>query len=498
MTKTGGKRVLAVLLCCVVCLTATACGARRSKYGTALRLPLAAEPLQLDPQMAQDAASVEVLAATMEGLTRLSEDGKPIAGIAASWTVSEDACTYTFTLRDAMWSNGEKVTADDFVFAVERGKDPATRSPLAALYKEVKTATAKDSRTLTVTLTAPDGAFLEKTASNAFFPCHRGFFEKSAGHYGMEQEYTLSNGAFMLNSWSHGEYLILCKNTHYYAADTILPDRMRYVLGTDEQDVVRLLKSGGLDAAALTDEQAADAARQGCTIETVYDSVYGLWLNPACAALKSEAVRATLCAALDRQKLSGLWEKENKHTATGFVAPDVRCGGEPYVRETDTFGSVKAGKTPNMSGLSQLTLLCGEDELSVALAKEILQTWQKKFSLYLKIEKLSASALRQRVEAGEYDLVLCARDSGGETVGQALAALSDDTAFTAALEAAEKTGKRADYQKAEARLYRVLPCLPFYYPARSFAFAEGVQGVIARPFGGGAFGAIYDFREATK
>ncbi len=502
-----GKRFAALLLALVLCVFATACTARQSKYGSAFRFPLCAEPAQLDPQMADDAASVEILTATMEGLTRLSETGEVLPGIAAEWRTSGDGKTVTFTLREATWSDGTPVTADDFAFAFARAVDPATRSPLKSKFANIASAEATDTHTFKVTLNAADEAFPRTMANTAFYPCNRTFFEKSAGHYGMEAEYLLTDGGFTLSSWSHGEYLILRKNAQYYAQEEILPDAVRYVIGADESDVAHALSSEALSGCAVPSGQEAAVKRAGFATATVYDGMYGLWLNAKADGLSNAATRRALCAAVDREKAVEMLEKEEKRVATGFVPPDVTCGGAAYVSETDTFGDVQSEKK-TLSALPQLTLLCGEDELSVSLAQRVLQSWQKRFSLYFKMEKLPENVLADRIQSGDYQLALGTVVSTGGTAGEALAAFSSgnsgnvtgfsDKTFDGLLKEALAADTKAAYQKAEARLLVGCPCLPLYYPARTFAFGDGVEGVTVHPFGGSVYGAVYDFRKATK
>lgn len=501
------KRWLALGLALWFCLTATACHARQSKYGDAFRFPLSAEPLQLDPQVAEDAASVEVLCAMMEGLTRLSETGEVLPGIAESWNTSKDGKTVTFSLRSATWSDKTAVTAEDFAFAFERAVDPATRSPLKDKFANVEKAVAADAHTFTVTLKAPDEAFAYKMADSAFFPCQKSFFEKSDGRYGMETQYVLSNGPFVLSSWSHGEYLILRKNAEYYATKDILPNQVRYVLNVDSDETVSLLKDGGLDAARIPADKSGEINQKKMTTETVHDSVFALWFNADCDDLHSAAVRTSLCSVLDLKKLAAVWEQEGERTATSFLPPDTTCQNAPYVQENDTFGTVPAKKA-TLSGMSQLTLLCGEDELSVELAQQILQTWQKQYSLYFKLEKLPLDELTSRVESGDYELALYAAPAAGGTAKDGLSAfvtgkkgnlahLSDKTFDTLYNEAVAADTREA-YKKAEARLFEVCPCLPLYDPETMFAFGENVKGVHVRPFGGGVHGAVFEFREAEK
>ena len=497
-------RVVSLLAVVTLCLSASACGARRSKYGEAFRFPLSAEPRQLDPQVAADAASVEVLHAVMEGLTRLSEEGEVLPGVATSWTLSDKNTTATFTLRDSAWSDGTPLTAEDFVFAWERGASKETRSPFADRFANIKTVVATDPHTLTVTLKTADEAFARTVADSAFYPCQQAFFEKSGGHYGMEQEYVLGNGPFVLSSWSHGEYLILRKNSHYYAKEEILPDQVRYVVNTGETDTLALLRTGGLDAAELTAAEAEELRDGKTAVTTVYDGLFALWMNTACDDLKKPSVRRALCHAVDTEKNAALCEKAGERAAVGFVPPDTRLNGAAYVKEADSLGAFAEGKRPSRE-MAQLTLLCGEDALSLDLAREILQAWQKQFSLYFKLESLPAEELASRVEDGDYDLALYAAVSVGGEVPQVLSAyktgaagnvaeLSDKT-FDSLL---EKATDETSLRKAEAQLYTACPCLPLYYPARTFAFGKGVEGVTVHPFGGGAFGAVYEFRTATK
>lgn len=501
------RQIIAGALAVVLCLSLTACGARQSKYGSAFRFPLCAEPAQLDPQMAQDAASVEVLTATMEGLTRLSETGEVLPAVAASWVTSDDGKTVTFTLRDTAWSDGTPLTAEDFAFAFARAVDPATRSPLKEKFQNIASAEATNARTFVVTLKTADSEITRKLAQTAFYPCPRSFFEKSAGHYGMEQEYVLCNGAFTLTSWSHGEYLILRKNPKYYAPEEILPDAVRYVLNADDAETVRSLQTEALSAAAVPEDQLSAVKRAGFATETVYDGLYALWLNTENEALSTAAVRAALCGAVDREKATALLEKDGERVAVGFVPPDTLCGGEPYVSDTDSFGVIAAGKK-TLTDLPQLTLLCGEDDRSVELATGILQSWQKKFSLYFKVEKLPAGELASRIASGDYELALGTAVASGGTVGDVLAGFStagagnvsglSDKTYDTLLKDALAADSREAYQSAETQLYKSCPCLPLYYPARVFAFGEGVEGVTVHPFGGGVYGAVYDFRKATK
>lgn len=109
--------VLAVVALIVLCLPACQ---DKSLAGRSFYFSLDAEPRQLDPQVSTDRSSMTVAAALFEGLTRLDENGKAVPA-AADWTISGDQTVYTFTLRESQWSNGDPVTADDFLFGHPAG-----------------------------------------------------------------------------------------------------------------------------------------------------------------------------------------------------------------------------------------------------------------------------------------------------------------------------------------------------------------------------------------
>src|SRR3970282_2093291 len=144
-------------------------------------LNLTQEPPTLDPQKATDVVSIDILTEVLDGLTRYDKDGKikPGSGLAKSWDISNDGLTYTFHLRDAKWSDGNPITAQDFEYAWKRALDPNTASQYAYQLFYIKGAEeynsgkgsadqvavkALDDKTLQVTLKAPTPQFLGLTS----------------------------------------------------------------------------------------------------------------------------------------------------------------------------------------------------------------------------------------------------------------------------------------------------------------------------------------------
>lgn len=512
---------LAAVGCVLLCLG----GCQEAGVDGSFYLPLATEPRQLDPQVSSDAASVEIEMALFEGLTRLNEQGQPEPA-AATWTVSEDGCRYTFTLKDSAWSDGVAVTAMDFVYGFRRAADPATASPLRERLSGIKGAkgvlagkksvyhlgvTAPGADTLVIELTKPDPAFLEKLAAPPFFPCRESFFTSCKGRYGLEQEYVLGNGPFALTRWKHGSSLTLTRSDAYREAETVLPSLVRYVIG-DGGSRLSALTGGSLDVAPLVSETEVTAAESaGMTVTALRDTVYGLWFNCRLPLLKKAAVRTALRDAVEWETLQ---QDLPAVPAVGYIPPDsVLADGSAYrteenalVFETKENASARLKQALGSAAAPQFTLLCTEEELP--LARDIVQSWQKNLALYFTLETVSAETLQARLQTGNYQLALGTLKPGGGVAADALACFTSEAitgnyagfanqSYNALVKTAERGG-RAEAEAAEQALYRQCPMIPLAFESTYYGVNPYVEQLTVRPFGGGNHGAVFGFTFAKK
>ncbi len=537
------RRVVAAALALALVLSLCACGADGTGMG--FMLPLDGEPRQLDPQTATDSSSVSVVAALFEGLTRLDAAGEPVDG-AASYTLSADGLTYTFTLQESYWSTlsirGEetpwdeptRVVADDFLFGLQRAVSPDNQSGTASALYAIQNAEAVhkgelpltalgvkavNETTLTITLAAPDDTFPTQLASTPFMPCNRAFFAYTAGRYGLEKAYVLSNGAFSLTAWNHQQSLLLHKNEGYHAADSVLPSAVRFVL--DMTDAVASLTAGSLDAAFLPTDAVAAAKEAGVQVMQLHDSVRQLSFNTAVEPLSSVDVRRALATAIEWSTVQVYVRNAGETLADGYIPPDATRNGEAYRNEfnTFTFSTDTAGASEALAqGLSavypddkapalpQLTLLAAEDDISANLARYLVQSWQKNLKIYCALELVSEATLTARVQSGSYQLALHTTVGGGLSAADNLTAYTTGAAnnvtrfsnatFDTEYAAARRGGMNE--QKAEAMLYSECPAVPLSFPPRYYGVAVNTEGVLVRPFGGGTYGSAYTFRQAKK
>ena len=485
-----------------------------TEKGKAFRFSLSAEPRQIDPQVATDRASVTVVAALFEGLTRLDEEGKAVPA-AAEWTLSEDGLTYTFQLKASKWSNGEAVTADDFVFGMQRAVSPDTRSGLAKQLLDIAGAraicdgkqaadtlgvSAPDAHTVVIRLAEKNAAFPEKLAGTPFMPCNRAFFEQCGGRYGLETDYILTNGPFLLKRWNHDANLLLEKHADYHDADAILPAAVRYVIGPPE-DPLSSLASGALDAAELS-PQEADAA-DGLQLVSMEDTIDYIWLNNTVSPLSSVKIRRALRDALEWEAIFANLDAAVSRPAVGYVSPEAVISSHEVYRRTENALTPQTDAKQALADwttgvrelaleeMPSLTVLCAEDEVSRSLAQYVVQSWQKNLSVYFAIEALPADKLATRVQVGNYQIAICPSTAGGMTALDALAMFSgstadgnwarfDDNAFSEACQAAADGGVQRDETEAlERQLAEQCPAIPLAFQQRYYGLPATASGMTA-------------------
>ena len=231
------------------------------------------EPKLWDPTNNSESISDAIVKQLFEGLTVSTSDGfKP--GIAESWDVSEDGKTYTFHLKDAKWSNGDAVTAADFVFGWQRAVDPANASEYSYMLSDIGQVvnaaeiiagekpvtdlgvTAVDDKTLEVQLNVPVSYFLSLMYFPTFYPVNEAFFNTCKDTFGTSPDTVLSNGAFIMTDYQPAATAFeLTKNPDYYDAANIALDGLAYQVIKDSQQALMSYQNGDLDITLLNGEQ---------------------------------------------------------------------------------------------------------------------------------------------------------------------------------------------------------------------------------------------------
>lgn len=308
-----------------------------------LTLSVGSEPPSIDPALATDTTSGAIINNVFEGLTARDAEGNPQPGMAESWEVSEDGLTYTFTLRDANWSNGDPVTANDFEYAWKRVLDPATGAQYASIMFVVEGAeaynsgegdvdsvgvTAVDEKTLEVQLALPSPYFEELIMHYTFMPVHQATVEGNEDWALDAGESYVTNGPFALESWNHNSDYVLVDSESYWDAENVSLDEVYVQIIESEATANSEWQAGTLDYLGAPygtiSLDAIDLYRQEDTLKTEpYAGIYWYKYNTTDEIVSNENIRKALGMAIDRQGLIDNVLKGEQGVALGYVPPTI-------------------------------------------------------------------------------------------------------------------------------------------------------------------------------
>ena len=310
------------------------------------------EPLTLDPHLSTGTWEDRIQSDLLVGLSQSDPEGKPIPGMARSWDISPDGLTWIFHLRDAVWSDGVPVTADDFVFSFRRLLDPKTASEYASVFFLVKGAkavnegtakpetlgvTALDAHTLRVELNHPAPYLIELAKHHTMYPVPRHVVERW-GEDWTKPEHFVGNGAYVLKEYRLGNYVRSAKNPRFWDADKVCIDEVYYYPTNDSISAERRVARGELDV--NTDIQSNRIAflrtkMPGYVRTNTYLGVVYLAFNTngksGYAPLRDRRVRQALAMAIDKDFIASKLLRGGQLPATTFTPPGVAnySGAQP-------------------------------------------------------------------------------------------------------------------------------------------------------------------------
>ena len=306
------------------------------------------DPKSLDHQKTSTVAEAHISRDLFEGLVAKSAKGEMISGAAEKWDVSDDGLTYTFHLRQgAKWSNGDPITAGDFVYAYQRIMDPATAAEYANILFPIKNsqkvnkgeakgdelgAKAIDDNTFEVTLEAPTPYFLELLAHHSAYPVHKASVEK-LGDAWTKPGNLVSNGAFMLDAFTPNDKLTLKKNPNFHDADNVKVDAVNYIPFEDRSACLRRFEANEVQSCSDVPAEQMDYMREKLgdqlhivpKLGTYYLPIKGKEGSP----LKDARVRQAISMVIDRDFLSkDIW-RETMLPGYSLVPPGIANYPEP-------------------------------------------------------------------------------------------------------------------------------------------------------------------------
>lgn len=293
------------------------------------------EPTSFDPSIGFDSYSWNPLNNLMEGLVRLDENLEPQPAMAESVDVSEDGLTYTFKLRDAQWTNGDPVTANDFVYGWLHMLNPETASYSAFLatgyiegaqaYNEGSGTVegvaikAVDEKTFEVKLMAPFDGFLSMITLPTFFPVNEKVATENPQWFA-DAESFVGNGPFKLETWNHEESMTFVKSDTYWDKDVVKLERIEWAMVNDLNTSYQMYQTGELDITKIPEELADTLLNDPEAV--IYDlaGTHFYRFNVTQEPFTNKKIRQAFAYAINSQEIVDYVVKTGNKVANGFVS----------------------------------------------------------------------------------------------------------------------------------------------------------------------------------
>ena len=487
------------------------------------------EPPEMNSMLMTDTVCLTLYRHVGEGLVRMGPDNSRQPGIAKSWDVSADGLVYTFHLRDAKWSNGDPITANDFAFTFKTLLNKETGAPYSYLGYLIKGGAAynagtgkvedlgievKDDKTLVITLERPADYFLDVCAFGVFYPVNEKFYNSvGADQYGKDADKILYSGPFVIESWEHEVGLVLKKNTNYWNADIVKIAGIDMRIVKDSETALNMFLAGDLDMVGLRGKQiktVEDAKFEvkkygdGATFYIEYNTreTIGDAVNP----LKSKYIRQALSYALDRKGYISTVLKDDTMPATNYTTPELigktkatfpEEFAEPLVKDNDP----TAAKEALSKGLAELGMKAEDLKLSMLsddtdTAKETAAFYQEcwKRNLGITVEILTMP-FKSRLEKTQNNDFMMSSSGWGPDYNDPMTFLDvyetgngnnhtgySSKAYDDLLNQARNENdrnKRYDiYFQMEKMLMDDMPFAPVYFRVRNYTTVPELKGVV--------------------
>ncbi|WDL93959.1 peptide ABC transporter substrate-binding protein [Bacillus sp. HNR-4] len=334
------KKSHLMVMALVTSLLLTACNNKENKSDKeakkqVLNVTVSEEIPSLDTAKTMDGTSAHVMQNIFEGLYVLDDQDQPIPAVAKSFKRSEDGKKYTFDLRkDAKWSNGDSVTANDFMFAWKRAINPETASQYAYMLFYVKNAKEINKGTvplaelgvkvindykLEVELEQPIPYFLQLLALPIYLPQHESFLKEQGKNYALEPSNLIYNGPFVLEKWKHEQEFQLKKNATYWDEKKVKLDEINFQIVKDTMTAVNLYEAGNLDRVPIN-SQFVDKYKGHKELHMSSEpAIAMLRFNEKNSALANKKVRQAISFALNKEDFVAHFINNGAKPATGLV-----------------------------------------------------------------------------------------------------------------------------------------------------------------------------------
>ncbi|MCI5705010.1 MAG: peptide ABC transporter substrate-binding protein [Pseudoflavonifractor sp.] len=534
------KKLVSLALACALCLGLTACGGKdpgnigdvssaapsaapsvEATGAQELTFVLSNEPDGIDPTVTNNSFAQCILANCFEGLVTYDATGSIVGGAAETWDISDDGLVYTFHLRDGLkWSDGSDLTAEDFVYSLQRVLTPATTAQYVSMvtgyvknaqefYDGTATADelgvkAVDAQTLEITLIQPTSFFIDLVSMWCYDPVQKATIEANGDRWTAAADTYICNGPFKMTQLKMGEGYVLEKNENYWDAANVSLEKLTFRFILDSATALTAYESGEVDG--IRSIPTADYARlkaAGAGIQTVpnYGTVY-YNINCAKAPYDNVLVRKALNLAIDRQALIDNVVQLNATPAYSFLAPGYSVGGMDITKGRETFdlsatANVEAAQKaladagyPGGEGFPTLRLSYYSDDTVKKVVEAMAEMLKNNLGIDVEISSNDWAIYYESVQSGNYEVGAMGWSADylnpmsflplfktGDSTNTAFYSNPDyDKLVDKVMTTTDPDAAAELTLQADALASKEYCCLPLYYKTNDFLMKDYVSG----------------------
>lgn len=393
------------------------------------------DPETIDPALNNSLDGGTYILHAFEGLTRAGKSGRSEPGMASKWEISKDGTVYTFHLRNAKWSDGKPVRAQDFEYAWKRALDPKTAAEYAyQLYylkngEEYNSGKAKaedvgvkavDDKTLVVTLIAPTAYFIDLMHFPTYMPVRKDIIEKYGNKWALKPESYIGNGAFVMTAFKSKDEIIMKKNLSYWNKGSINISQIRFKLIEDDAASLSSFESGDLDIShSLPIAETQNLIKSGKAKVHELLGTYYLYFNIKKEPLTDVKVRKALVMAIDRTYIVQKVTMAGQIPAVGVVpykVPGATAKKDFRAEAKDLYGTFisptaqveEARKLladagyPDGKGFPEIEAYYNMTSGNKKIMEAIQQQWKVNLGITVKNPVMEWKVLQQKIAQKDY------------------------------------------------------------------------------------------------
>jgi oligopeptide transport system substrate-binding protein len=504
-----------------------ACGSNISQN---LRVNIGSEPQTLDPRKARSLQDQTMAKVFFEGLSRISPQEKAELALAEKVEISEDGKVYIFTLRNTKWSNGDPVTADDFVYAWRGVLHPDFISDQAFQMYVLKNAKAAksgevevekigvralDTKRLQVELENPTPYLLDLLAMPVFFPIPAKI-DRANPHWAEESKTYICNGPFTLNEWKHSNAILVKKNPRYWDAAHVKLGAIEMVMVSEETEFKMYEKKeldwAGSPLSILPLDALPQLKEKKALYQKPFLATYFYRINTEKAPFDDPALRRAFALAINRKEIVEHVTQGGQIPATGLVPPQMGLQHTTYFSDGDVEGARLLLADADLAALPPITLLYLAGERNHLIAQAVQDQWLKAFGIHVYLEPVERKVYYDRIAKKDFQLaagcwtadyndpinfleVFKYKTNGTNNT------LWEDSRYITLLDKAVQTADPQEryrlFQASEEILIEAMPIIPLYYYTQLFVKGDRLHDVVVSALGSIDFKWAY-IEEAPK